>query len=279
MAIKAMNTMVLDNTYVITLPYGVCGTAAATAAKVVTIDNFSLETGVKIAVKFTYANTAGTPTLNVNSTGAKNIVAYGTTSAGANKWQAGAVVEMTYDGTSWVMDAGTLATTTYYGMTKLNSATNSTSTSEAATPSAVKSAYDLANTANTAATNAASAASTAQTTANSANTAATNAATAASNAQTTANSKASTTLYSATIGTSWTGSAAPYTQTITVSGMLATDTPIVDVNLSSTAYADKDAVVEAYAKVYRITTAANSITVYADEKTTVSIPIQLKVVR
>ena len=90
---------------------------------------------------------------------------------------------------------------------------------------------------------------------------------------------ASTKLYTATIGTSWSGSAAPYTQTITVSGILATDTPIVDVNLSSVTYANKDAVIEAYSKVYRITTAANSITVYADEATTTSIPIQLKVIR
>lgn len=37
------------------------------------------------------------------------------------------------------------ATTSKYGVTKLNSSTSSTSTTEAATPSAVKSAYDLAN--------------------------------------------------------------------------------------------------------------------------------------
>lgn len=37
------------------------------------------------------------------------------------------------------------ASTSKYGVTKLNSATNSTSTTEAATPSAVKAAYDLAN--------------------------------------------------------------------------------------------------------------------------------------
>lgn len=37
------------------------------------------------------------------------------------------------------------ASTSAYGVTKLNSATNSTSTTEAATPSAVKAAYDLAN--------------------------------------------------------------------------------------------------------------------------------------
>ena len=46
-------------------------------------------------------------------------------------------------------DVVTAATTSAYGITKLNSATNSTSTTEAATPSAVKTAYDLANSANT----------------------------------------------------------------------------------------------------------------------------------
>ena len=55
------------------------------------------------------------------------------------------------------------ASTTAYGVTKLSSATNSTSTSLAATPSAVRSAYNLANTANTAATNAQSAADTVST--------------------------------------------------------------------------------------------------------------------
>lgn len=40
------------------------------------------------------------------------------------------------------------ASTSGYGITKLNTDTNSTSTTEAATPSAVKTAYDLANTAN-----------------------------------------------------------------------------------------------------------------------------------
>lgn len=62
-----------DNVYPFTLPYGSCSTAAATAAKTVTVDNFSLETGAIVAVKFTATNTASSPTLNVNSTGAKAI--------------------------------------------------------------------------------------------------------------------------------------------------------------------------------------------------------------
>lgn len=92
-------------------------------------------------------------------------------------------------------------------------------------------------------------------------------------------SKASTNLYKATIGTSWSGSEAPYTQTISVPGILSSDTPIVDVDLSTISYTDKDSVIEAYAKVYRITTSNNSITVYADDSTSTAIPIQLKVTR
>lgn len=64
--------------------YGTCSTAAATAAKVATLtnsgaDNFDLSTGVTIHIKFTYSNTATSPTLNVNGTGAKAIMRYGTT--------------------------------------------------------------------------------------------------------------------------------------------------------------------------------------------------------
>ena len=88
--------------------YGTCSTAAATAAKVVTMADFdSLETGVTIHVKFTYSNTASNATLNVNSTGAKNLCCYGTTRVGTTEktsWKAGAVVSFTYDGTSWVMN-------------------------------------------------------------------------------------------------------------------------------------------------------------------------------
>lgn len=88
--------------------YGTCDTAAATAAKVVALAAFdSLETGVTIRVKFTYSNTASNATMNVNSTGAKNLCRYGTTRVGTTErasWKAGAVVSFTYDGTSWVQN-------------------------------------------------------------------------------------------------------------------------------------------------------------------------------
>ena len=126
--------------------YGTCSTAASTQAKVVTCDGFVLETGAKITVKFTNAQTYnGTATLNVNSTGAKDICIVGSTTTTIYYWSAGEVVDFVYDGTNYVMEGKGLATTTYYGVTKLSSSTSSTSTSLAATPSAVKSAYDLAN--------------------------------------------------------------------------------------------------------------------------------------
>ena len=81
-----------------------------------------------------------------------------------------------------------------------------------------------------------------------------------------------------TLDTAWEGSEAPYTKTQTVNGLLATDTPIVDVVMSGIFTIDK-ARQEAWAGVYRITTADNVITLYATEKPAVELPIQLKVVR
>lgn len=89
--------------------YGVCGTAAETAAKTVAVGSaFTLATGAQVVVKFTNANSIANPTLNVNSTGAKPIYRYGTTAASTgtatNGWVAGAVQRFTYDGTGWIMD-------------------------------------------------------------------------------------------------------------------------------------------------------------------------------
>lgn len=85
--------------------YATCSTAAATAAKVASIadgsSTFMLENGVRICVKFTYANTVSTPTLNVASTGAKAIYWHGAALTSSQYWQAGAVVDFVYNGTQW----------------------------------------------------------------------------------------------------------------------------------------------------------------------------------
>lgn len=92
-------------------------------------------------------------------------------------------------------------------------------------------------------------------------------------------SKASTTNYTATLSVSdWTSSA-PYTQTVSVDGILLSDTPISDVTLSTdtnTAIAQ----MEAWSCISNIVTSNGSITaVCFEEKPTIDIPIKLKVVR
>lgn len=89
---------------------------------------------------------------------------------------------------------------------------------------------------------------------------------------------ATTAVYTATLDTTWSGSDAPYSKTVTVNGILATDVPIVDVIMSGDYSAD-EACIEAWGYIYRITTANNSITLYATSKPAVSLSIQIKVVR
>ena len=82
----------------------------------------------------------------------------------------------------------------------------------------------------------------------------------------------------ATLNTAWLGTSAPYTKTVSVSGILFTDTPIIDVVMSGT-YSTDEARIEAWGYIYRAVCNNGSITFYATEKPTVSLPIQIKVVR
>lgn len=84
--------------------------------------------------------------------------------------------------------------------------------------------------------------------------------------------------YTGTLSTSWSGSAAPYTQAVTVSGILSTDRPILDMVCSGT-YATDQSREEGWLNIYRAVTAANKITFYAHEKPTVSIPFYAQVTR
>ena len=127
--------------------YATCATSASATAKVATTvsNDFELVTGAMVRVLMTNANTYnGTATLNVDNTGAKNITRVGTTTTTRYFWTAGEVVDFVYDGTQFVMSNKGVATTTYYGETKLSDSTSSTSTTLAATANAVKTAYDLA---------------------------------------------------------------------------------------------------------------------------------------
>ena len=80
--------------------YGVCSTAAATAAKVVACTGFVLATGAKITVKFTATNTAANPTLNVAGTGAKPIFYHGA-AISAGYLSANRTLGFVYNGTQF----------------------------------------------------------------------------------------------------------------------------------------------------------------------------------
>lgn len=101
-----------NNIYTFTLPYGTCSTAAGTAAKTVDVDNFSLETGARVLVKFTVTNTAASPTLNVESTGAKAIY-YNGAAITAGYLKANKTYEFVYNGTQWDMISDVDTNTTY----------------------------------------------------------------------------------------------------------------------------------------------------------------------
>lgn len=84
--------------------------------------------------------------------------------------------------------------------------------------------------------------------------------------------------YNATITTNWVGSTAPYTQIISITGILESSTPIVDVVLDSNTATAKSQL-EAWNYVSKIETGENSITITClEDKPTVAIPIQVKVV-
>ena len=83
--------------------------------------------------------------------------------------------------------------------------------------------------------------------------------------------------FTATLSTSWSGSAAPYTQTVTINGITSAHNPIIDVVMSGTYSTDQQRI-EQWGYIYRAVTGTNQITFYASEKPTVSLPIRVKVV-
>lgn len=101
--------------------YGLCTSAADTAAKVVTVgaeQDFKLTVGALLMVKFTKSNTASNVTLNVNSTGAKGIYynnAVYTGNSNSVCGYANANFIYMYGGSNWIW-VGRGANTTYNAM-------------------------------------------------------------------------------------------------------------------------------------------------------------------
>jgi hypothetical protein len=126
--------------------YGSCATGASSSAKVVVCEGFTasdLVAGTRITILFNSANSFnGQATLNINGTGAKNIYYNGTSTNARYMWVAGESVDFIYNGTQWATINGGLATTTYYGVTKLYTGAGSDSQALALTP---RSLYYFAN--------------------------------------------------------------------------------------------------------------------------------------
>lgn len=87
---------------------------------------------------------------------------------------------------------------------------------------------------------------------------------------------ASTTTYTVTSSTSWTSVSNYYTQNITVTGLLATDNPIVSIIPTIDGHEDEWS---AWGSVFKITTSANTLTLYSDEAIDIALSLQIKVVR
>ena len=127
------------------IPYGYCQTAAATKAKVVTVSPAvtALTTGLTIAVRFQYSNTVASPTLNVNSLGAKSIYRYGTTApstSAASSWNANAVHILVYNGSGWILTDWN--NTTYSSMTEAEITAGTGTTARLITPARLKLAIE-----------------------------------------------------------------------------------------------------------------------------------------
>lgn len=118
--------------------YAECSTAAATAAKTVTLSGFTLATGARIIVRFTVTNTASNPTLNVNGTGAKAIQ-YRNAAISAGYLAANRLREFVYDGSAWEL-IGDVDTNTTYSVASQSEAEAGTNNSKMMTPLSVKQA-------------------------------------------------------------------------------------------------------------------------------------------
>ena len=98
------NTIKIDGVEVNSLSsithFGICSTDASKVDKIVECNNFNLETGAIIIVKWVNGNSANSPTLNVNSTGAKSIV-YKGSNITDSQISVNSVYEFVYDGSSY----------------------------------------------------------------------------------------------------------------------------------------------------------------------------------
>lgn len=130
--------------------YGTCSSSGDASVKVIDIvrGNSLIESTVGniLRVRFDNALTCNNPKLRVRYGTRYDIYDRDTNNElQSGAWGAGDIVTFYWDGSAVRAIAGLRATTANYGETKLSSSVSSTSTTEAATSSAVRQAYNLAN--------------------------------------------------------------------------------------------------------------------------------------
>ena len=293
--------------------YGSCSTAAGTAAKTVSCSGFALVTGAEITVKFTVTNTAANPTLNVNSTGAKAIY-YNGAAISAGYLKANKTYSFRYNGTQYDL-VGDIDTNTTYSLssfgvtataaelnkldglattktelgyldgvtsnvqTQLNGKLSTSGTAAAASKLATARTITLSGdasgsvsfdgSANVTLTATVKDDSHSHTIAN------------VDNLQTTLNGKATQTqirdVKEATLTSAgWSGSG-PYTQSVTVSGISASDTPLIECVADVSSVSEKRLMQQQWNKVDYIECAANKITATCNfDKPTVNLSLRIK---
>ena len=252
----------------------------------------SLSAGVSFVMIPHTVSTTSSPKLNVNSLGEKSIRRRVSNCTGTfynasapNDWlTAGKPITVTYDGECWIADLPVPNANDIMGTVSIaNGGTGAT------TVAGARNALGLGNTSGALPiTNGGTGATTAAAARNALGLGNTSGAVPIANGGTGATSAsaarsnlgaASRVSYTATITTAWTGSSAPYTQAVTVSGILATDCPHITPVYSSTlstALGQK----EAWSMVSKAETSANTITFTCfEEKPTAAIPIQIEVIR
>lgn len=123
--------------------YGTSSTSASTATKIVrtTTGDFDFKAGNVLYVRFTQGNTSSV-SLYVTVDGTQKQVYFGNVRTGAYYWGAYETLALVYSGSYFYAVNQGIASTDYYGATKLEDSVTSTSTDTSATPNSVKQAYD-----------------------------------------------------------------------------------------------------------------------------------------
>lgn len=87
---------------------------------------------------------------------------------------------------------------------------------------------------------------------------------------------ATTYMTTITTTTTWTKNSNYYVQQVDVNGITASDTPIIDIITSVSNFENE---LEAYSKIFKITTSTNSISIYSSEVVNIALTLQIKVVK